>query len=193
MKLSSAALCLLAAGALTAADPGLTQIRSVYLLPMGGSLDQYQVVTDPAQADAVFTDRLGSEFENRLEELYPPPVVKAEEEQPSASTDEQSLVAALGEASSRVGRSSSSFARGRGNVFLVDRGSKRVLWSTFLPPRSTRPDELDRTAGQIVSRLDSAASRRVKQMEKELKRQPATQTAPASPEPPTGTTPPAAP
>ena len=189
MKLSSAALCLAIAGALAAADAGLMQIRSVYVLPMSGGLDQYlankltasgryQVVTNPEDADAVITDRIGTDFRDRMEELYPPPPPPppppgekpAEEKKPA---EEQSMGAALGEAAGGTARSS-SFTRSRGNVFLVDRGSRRVVWSTYLRPRSTAPDELNRTAEQIVSRLSKDAKR-----------------APASAALPTGTTPPA--
>ena len=66
------------------ATDGLAQVRSVYLLSMGSGLDQYLanqltsgkvllVVTDPAKADAVLTDRLGVQFEQKLKELYPEP------------------------------------------------------------------------------------------------------------------------
>ena len=169
MKLSSAALCLLAAGALAAADPGLQQIRSVYLLPMSGSLDQYlankltasgryQVVTNPEDADAVLTDRLGSDFRDRMEELYPPPPQEKPEKEEKEPEEQQSMVSALGEVAGGVTRTS-SFARSRGNVFLVDRASRRVIWSTYLRPRTTAPDELNRTAEQIVSRLDKDAKR----------------------------------
>src|SRR5580658_2894182 len=62
----------------------LTGARTVYLLPMGRGLDQFianrltrmhvlQVVTDPAKADAVFTDDVGATLEGRLKDLYPPP------------------------------------------------------------------------------------------------------------------------
>src|SRR5688500_13830221 len=64
--------------------PDLMEVREVYLLPMSGGLDQYlanrltregrfEVVTDPKNADAVFTDRLGPAFEDKLKELYPRP------------------------------------------------------------------------------------------------------------------------
>jgi hypothetical protein len=70
---------LLASGALSA---GVAQVRSVYLLPMPGGLDQYlanrlsgmfKVVTDPKLADAVFTNQLGEAFEQQLAKLYPKP------------------------------------------------------------------------------------------------------------------------
>ena len=68
---------------------GLTQVQSVYLMPMGYGLDQYlanrltsesvfSVVTDPKRADAVLTDQLGASFERRFDELFrrPEPAVE---------------------------------------------------------------------------------------------------------------------
>lgn len=60
----------------------LAQVKSVYLLPMSRGMDQYlancltrngvfQVVTDPAKADALLTDHLGASFEASVKELYP--------------------------------------------------------------------------------------------------------------------------
>ena len=70
---------------------GLTQVQSVYLMPMGYGLDQYlanrltsesvfSVVTDPKRADAVLTDQLGASFERRFDELFrrPEPAVEVE-------------------------------------------------------------------------------------------------------------------
>src|SRR5438128_12472019 len=60
----------------------ISQVQSVYLLPMSGGLDQYlanrlsgvfRVVTDPKLADAVFTNQLGETFEQQLAKLYAPP------------------------------------------------------------------------------------------------------------------------
>src|SRR6266545_4422547 len=62
--------------AMGAAD--LSQVRTVYILPMAGGLDQhlanritearaFQVVTDPKRADALLTDRLGQSLEERLD------------------------------------------------------------------------------------------------------------------------------
>jgi hypothetical protein len=60
----------------------LTPDRTVFILPMTHSLDQFiadqltrmhvlQVVTDPAKADTIVTDRVGEPLETRLQELYP--------------------------------------------------------------------------------------------------------------------------
>src|SRR5437879_13910626 len=72
------AASLMPAGASAA---NLGDIKTVYLLPMSGGLDQYlairlttgsilQVVTDPQKADAIFTDRIGSGLEETLDALY---------------------------------------------------------------------------------------------------------------------------
>jgi hypothetical protein len=144
MKLRSAVLCALSVGCVLASEPSLTQIRTVYLLPMGGGLDQflanrltaagrYQVVTDPEQADAILTDRIGAEFEERMRELYPPPPPPPEEEKTDdektddkKKKEEPSVAALMGQSSG--GHPASSFGRSRGNVFLVDRAAKRLVW-----------------------------------------------------------------
>ena len=71
-----------------AVNPQLKQVNTVYILAMSGGMDQFlanqitaagvfQVVADPKNADAIITDRLGESFENKLKELYPPPVPPA--------------------------------------------------------------------------------------------------------------------
>src|SRR5687768_12375336 len=77
-------LSILAPACVWAADPALMNVKTVYVMPMGRGLDQYlanhltqnrifDVVTDPALADAVLSDRLGPAFEQAFAELYPPP------------------------------------------------------------------------------------------------------------------------
>lgn len=162
-----------------ATTPGLTGIRNVYLLPMAGSLDQYLankltdsgryvVVTNPELADAVFTDRVGAEFEEQMVALYPPPPAPKPQKTEEKAGEEKSVAELMGEAA--FGGRTSTFSRGRGNIFLVDRSARRILWSTYLRPRSTRPDELDRVADQIVSRLDNAAGQEIKRLTREEKR-----------------------
>jgi hypothetical protein len=177
MRVRFAPLCAVLALPLLspAADAGLTQVRNVYLLPMSGGLDQfiagrlaaqgrYNVVTDPEQADALITDRIGADFEERFAELYPPPPPPNDEKEKKAA-EEPSVATLFGE--SAGGRRISSFGRGKGNVFLIDRGSKRVLWSTWLRPRGTRPDDLHRSAETVVDRLDEAARIQVKRMQRD--------------------------
>lgn len=152
-------LCAILTAATLAAAPELSQVRSVYLFPMASGLDQYlanrltssglfQVVADPKKADAVFTDRLGAAFEARLTELYPetPPkpveqAKKTDKDKPEEATPAAEVVR------------STSFARGKGTLFLVGAKSRAVLWSVYEQPKNTLPAELDRTAGRIVERL----------------------------------------
>jgi hypothetical protein len=152
----------------------LAAVHSVYLLPMGSSLDQYlairltsehvfQVVTDPKLADAVFTDRIGFAFESRLADLLavsaPAPAAQPAPSQPAASpaaspASPQSSTL-ITETVNKLSNpaSSSSFGRGKGTIFLVDRKSKEVIWSVFEPPKGATGQQLDRGALDIVSRL----------------------------------------
>jgi hypothetical protein len=170
MSRSLLPLCLLAASA--ALPAGLDSVRTVYFLPMSNGLDQYmanrlaaeklfEVVTDPKLADAVFTDQIGQSFERRLEELLPPekPPVAEDKEADKQDKDgkEASGKESLPAGSARMGEGYatrlSTFSRGKGNVFLVDLKSRRVIWSAFERPRPTSPDQLDKTSGQIITRL----------------------------------------
>jgi hypothetical protein len=142
------------------AQSTLKEVRNVYLLPMPGGLEQYialqlsqhdvlQVVTDPKKADVVLTDRIGGDFEDQLAELYAAKEVKVE--------------------SGKVGSADFSnqhmrpLSRSHGAVFLVDRHSGDVLWSTAETPKSTQASDLRRAADHIVSRLSDARSKAGKQ------------------------------
>lgn len=147
--------------ALQAAEaPAAPAPRTVYLLSMGNGLDQFlasrlismhvlEVVADAKKADAILTDRLGQGFEARLDELFPPPPPPLK---PKESKDKEASVEEVAGTPPPVGQFGNT-ARGRGNVFLVDAKSRRVLWSTFITPADTTPDQLDKTAGQIAERL----------------------------------------
>ena len=149
-----------------AANPQLKQVQSIYILPMGSGMDQFlanrltklglfHVVADPQKADAIFTDRLGEGFENKLDELYPPPPPPAP---PPAAKDDKALKSGKKDKDSgpdiaqSVARAS-SFGRGKGNFFVVDRRSRGVLWSIYERPRNGSADELNRTAERVVQRL----------------------------------------
>jgi hypothetical protein len=136
----------------------LAQVRSVYLMKMGLGLDQYlsqrlvernivTVVTDAALADAFFTDHLGRSFEMEFRRL----TAVAEEEGDEKSTKEKSD--ALWEATR------STFGRGRGNIFLVERASGAVLWSLYERPKNGQADEMNRTAGRIAIALQNKIKR----------------------------------
>jgi hypothetical protein len=148
---------------LLAAQPeaGLAQVQSVYFLPMSAGLDQhlanqmrklgrFQIVSDPSLADAVFTDKVGEMLEQRLRDL--------EGSEAAVSKDQQvrSAEAAGVPVAGGAGNRSSTWSRGRGTLFLVDRKSRRVLWSTFERPSFATPQELDRMATRITERLKNS-------------------------------------
>ena|ERR1700733_1224900 len=143
-----AAFC--AAGlSLLAAD--FSGVKTVYLLPMSGGLDQFlairlnnngafQVVTDPQKADAIFTDRIGAGFEETLTDLYAP---KKPQDGKLANQEITKPV-------------SQSFSHGKGSLFLVDRQSRVILWSTYALPKSTSSQDLNQLAAKIVTELDKS-------------------------------------
>jgi hypothetical protein len=175
------ALALLAASVPAAINPQLKQVTTVYILAMSGGMDQYlanrlttmgvfQVVADPQKADAIITDRLGEPFEAKLKDLYPPPPPPPPPTPPApvkdAKDDKDSKTVTSDKTSkddkgfketklddeggvSRVG----SFNKGRGNIFIVDRKSKNVVWSIFDRPKDSSPGELSKTAERVVKRL----------------------------------------
>ena len=172
MKCFALFLSLTVGSALSASFPELSQVRNVYILPMTGGLDQYlaksltqhrqyQVVTDPKLADAIFTDRVGDSFEKKLVELYPPPpppekpIEKSEkddkDDKKSAKDKDKDkdYLAIKTEPMVRLG----GFSRNRGNIFLVERESKKVIWSFYKRPKTTTPDDMNRIADSIVSSL----------------------------------------
>lgn len=152
MKRHIFAIAVLLAVAL-AARAQLPEAKNVYVMPMSGGLDQHlalrlteerllQVVTDPHKADVLFTDRIGAGFEQAVQELY----AQAAE---TKVTDSASAVSFTPPAMRPMSRS-------RGAVFLVERSTMNVLWSTFEEPKSSDPKELYKTAQRIVSRLAKA-------------------------------------
>jgi len=166
-----------------AAEIGGSKVNTVYILPMAHGLDQHianrltrehvvEVVADPVRADALLTDRLGGSLEYRLEKLHPTP--KPQEESAKAEPDSDKSDNVAGDESDKSdkddkdatkGRHSprmmaeggppraSSFGGGKGTLFLVDAHSRNVLWSVYEKPKNSSPDELDRTAKRVVTRL----------------------------------------
>jgi len=162
MKLFCSLALLAAELAFGAANPQLKQVNSVYILAMSGGMDQFlanqitasgifQVLTDPRKADAIITDHVGEALETKLKELYPPPAppaAAAEEAKQNKSSDKRDGLD-FGAGVARV----TSAGRGKGNLFIVDRKSRTVLWSIFEPPRDSTPGELSKTAEKVVKRL----------------------------------------
>lgn len=166
-------------------NDALERVTNVYILPMNNGLDQYlashlsrlgafTIVTDPKKADAILTDHVGESFERKMAELYPPPKPP---KPPAADTDSadkkddsksasKSAAEASREEADRLAHENqipmvSTFGRGRGMVFLVDR-SGRVLWSFYKRPKNTQPQTLDRTALLIARRLSDERNPPVK-------------------------------
>jgi hypothetical protein len=105
----------------------------------------FQVVVDPKKADAIFTDRLGEAFEERLRQILPAP---AEEKK---DKDKDGEKASKQQETTRL--TGSTFGRGKGTLFLVETATQSVLWSVYEPPRNATAKELDRTAQRVVDRL----------------------------------------
>jgi hypothetical protein len=119
-----------------------------------------QVVTDPSKAEAVLTERLGPAFEQRMQELLPKP--KPAEPPKEKEAGKKDTAGQTPEIAAAARPAVSSLARSRGTVFLVSTATGAVLWSAFEPPKSTTPEELNRTAARITTLLG-----------RELKRKPA--------------------
>ncbi len=130
------------------ADLGDT--KTVYLLPMASGLDQFlairlttgallQVVTDPQKADAVLTDRIGTAFEQKLDDLYN--VKPKKEDQDNLQSDSGKPVM-------------QPLSRGKGAIFLVDRKTRNVLWSTYALAKNATPGEMNHLADKIAGRLE---------------------------------------
>ncbi len=140
--------------------PEHPQVQKVYLFAMTNGFDQYlasrltaahvfEVVTDPAAADLVLTDRIGEAFQTRLDDLYP----KEPPEQAAADSQKEEADEKDKETDQARQTAASSFRRARGTVFLVNPKTRAVMWSTYDRPKNSSADELDRTAGRIANRL----------------------------------------
>lgn len=177
MKRAVSLLCCLGASLGMAAAAELTGAHTVYLMPMSHGLDQFianrltrghvlLVVTDPAKADSVLTDQVGTALEDRLKDLYPPPPdpkaaaqAKNDKETAREKTDatpaKNGPLSMLGDTANKAENAGSMgvSGRGRGTLFLVDVKSRQVLWSAFEKPRNTSAHELDHTAERAVKQL----------------------------------------
>lgn len=153
----------------------LVKIQTVYLLPMANGMDQYlanwltslgvyRVTTDPAKADAFFTDRVGADFEARITELLPAPKKETpQKEKPKQEKPESDADLFAASAAPVEPPAARSFGGGRGNIYLVARESRMVLWSTFGRPKDTRPKHMDSLAEKVILRLKRAMAPPAKQ------------------------------
>jgi len=167
-------LCTLFCSGTLLCGADLSTVHTVYVLPMAGGLDQYlanrltnehtfQVVTDPKPAEAFFTDRIGASFQAQMEVLFPPPpppekpAAKAEKSEKSdkRSRTDDAPPGLMTDTVNKLGNpaATSSIGRGKGTIFLVDAKSRQVIWSTYVPPKTTQSSDLDRIASDIVTRL----------------------------------------
>ena len=151
------------AAALAAAD--LESVHTVYVLPMGHGLEQYLanaltsehvfvIVTDPRMADAVLTDHIGAQLQQKLDTLLAPPVEKPdvkEGDKDKIETPKGSIIEPANKLDNPA--DNSPMSRSRGMVFLVGTKSRQVLWSIYDLPKDASSKELDRIASAIVSRL----------------------------------------
>jgi hypothetical protein len=170
MKLFSL-LTVLAAAAFASVNPQLHEVKRVYILAMGGGMDQYlanrltnaglfEVVTDPKRADAIVTDSVGESFQKRLDDLYAPPPAPKKETDANTSLDIGDRSAPDTKKDGLAGLDfgagpthSGSFGRGKGTFFVVDRNSRTVLWSVYERPKNSTPGELSKTAARVVKHL----------------------------------------
>ena len=131
----------------------LAEIKSVYLLPMTYALDQFiairltkggvvQVVTDPSKADAVLSDHIGTGLEEKLNSLY------GERKKTAEEADDKD------KNKSSYGAPMAGGSRSRGAVFLVDRKTRNVVWSDYVRPKTSQPDELSHVADKIAGQLE---------------------------------------
>jgi hypothetical protein len=131
--------------------PELMDVKTVYLLPMTYSLDQFlairltkggvlQVVTDPNLADAIVTEHIGTGLEEQMKSLY------GEKKTDSADKDKDKAAS--------FGGPMAGGTRSKGAVFLVDRKTRNVIWSDYVRPKNSQPDELNHVADKIAGQLE---------------------------------------
>jgi hypothetical protein len=159
-----------------AAEISVSNIHTVYVMPMAHGLDQYvanqltrehvfEVVADATRADALFTEQIGDALQARLEKLHPTPKPPEPEAETESGKDE-GKDAAAGKKNSEPDTQTrapktftndephfSTFGSGKGTLFLVDGHSRAILWSVYEKPKRFMPDDLDRTAKRVVNRL----------------------------------------
>src|ERR1700681_148227 len=149
--LSNMAVAAFAGLLISAAHAQVLGVKTVYVLPMAGGLDQYlalqltsegvlQVVTDPQKADAILTDGIGARLEENLTELFGAPVTNDKPEKDKPEKDQSGKAGTDDFAHPAM----QPLSHSRGVVFLVNRTSRNVLWSTYERPKNTQPGELKR-------------------------------------------------
>jgi len=138
--------------------PELAEIKTVYLLPMTYSMDQFlairltkggvlQVVTDPKKADAILSDHIGTALEEKMNSLYgEQKAVKSADDKDDKDKDKDK--------NTFGGGPMAGGTRSKGAVFLVDAKTRNVLWSDYVRPKNSQPDELNHAADKIAAQLE---------------------------------------
>ena len=157
------------AGHARAQVPAAPGVVRVYVLPMAGGFDQYlavwiiqdhifQVVTDPKAADAVFTDRIGEAFEQKLSQIRPldtPTRDVGKDAGKDAAAGNAAGKPAHVDDTAGAGGVHNSFRSSiaRGTLFLVDAKSRQVIWSDYEKPVAQSDNNLNRQAERIARKL----------------------------------------
>jgi len=134
--------------------PELMEVKTVYLLPMTYSLDQFlairltkggvlQVVTDPNLADAILSEHIGTSLEDQMKSLYGEKKTAAGDDKDKDKDNQTSFAGPM-----------AGGTRSKGAVFLVDRKTRNVIWSDYVRPKNSQPDELNHTADKIAAQLE---------------------------------------
>jgi hypothetical protein len=153
----------LAQAGTVAANPELAEVKTVYLLPMSYSLDQFlairltkggvvQVVTDPNKADAILSDHIGASLEDKLKSMYGEQ--KAAEVVDPAAKDKDAKDKDKASQSTFAAGPMAGGSRSKGAIFLVDRKTRNVVWSDYVRPKNAQPDELHHVADRIANQLE---------------------------------------
>jgi hypothetical protein len=113
------------------------------------------VVTDSKLVDAVFTDRLGSAFENKLADLFGKPARPAAPKESEDKNEREPAAPGPADTANKLAdrAANSHFGRSQRMVLLVNPKSRHVLWPALQPPRDSSSRQLDRIASDTVSRL----------------------------------------
>jgi hypothetical protein len=147
----------------------LSEMKTVYLLPMSYGFDQFlanqltqegaaRVVTHPRDADLIFTDVLGPGLDRKLFDLFPD--IFKDPDAPAVTGEEKEKETKV---MNPEDAPRSTFGRSRGNYFLVDFRSGRVLWSIYERPKTFQPNDLDKASARVIKRLQRDLARESKQ------------------------------
>jgi hypothetical protein len=174
MKLLLLIAALSVAQAGDVAHPELAEIKTVYLLPMSNSLDQFlairltrggmlQVVTDPKLADAIISDHIGTGLEDKLKSIYgekksTDPVKEDTSKDAKDAKDKDKDAKDKDKDKDKdqpaFSNPMAGSSRSKGAVFLVDRKTRSVLWSAYVRPKNAQPDELNHVADKVAGQLE---------------------------------------